>query len=142
LQALYKLNPGIENITNSMVYEAVRAGNYQIASDIVQRLVKYPNYGFNNLHAEVLNPDTNILEKFGKTSVTKKANTNKDLTPMHCACINPNEKILKQLLDVSTEVSVPDAELRRPVHYAAASITPNSLQLLVQAGANLNDIDN
>ncbi len=125
-----------------MVVDAVRAGNFLIASDIVQRLVKYPNFGFNNLHAEVLNPDTGIIEKVGKTSVTKKANTNKDLTPMHCACINPNENILKQLLDISTEVSVPDSELRRPIHYAAACISPGPLKLLVQAGANLNDVDN
>ena len=90
-----KLCPQLEESMSVQVFEAVRAGNLDMANELVQRLVKHPNYGFNNLHADVLNPLTGIIEKFGKTSVTKKANTNKDITPLHCACINPNEKILK-----------------------------------------------
>ena len=73
----------------------MRAGNQIIAYEIVKRVVKYPNIGFSTLHEQVLNPKSEILEKFGKTSVTKKANTNMDLTPLHCACVNPNENILK-----------------------------------------------
>jgi ankyrin repeat protein len=85
---------------NVNIYEAVRAGNINLAYESVKRINKFPNYGFNVLHEAVLNPKAKILEKFVKASVTKKANTNKDLTPIHCACINPNPDILKQLLDV------------------------------------------
>ena len=53
-KVLYKLNPNIENNFNSYVYEAVRAGNIKIANEIVKNLVKYPNWGFNQLHADVL----------------------------------------------------------------------------------------
>ena len=50
------------------------------------------------------------------------------MTPLHCACINPNENVLKQLLTVSSEaISVTDNELRRPVHYAAACSSPGPL---------------
>jgi ankyrin repeat protein len=82
----------------------VRAGNRSIAHDTIKKLVKLPNWGFNQLHCDVLG-DNDKLEKFVKASVTKKCNTNKDITPLHCACINPNGKFLKQLLDVSPEIN-------------------------------------
>jgi ankyrin repeat protein len=74
--------------------------------------------------------------------VTKKANTNKDLTPLHCACINPNPKFLKALLDTGAEMQTIDTDLRRPVHYAAACEGPEPLTVLIAAGANLLDQDN
>lgn len=57
-------------------------------------MVKYPNWGFNQLHADVLSEDAK-LEKVLKQSVTKKANTNKNITPIHCASINPDASYLK-----------------------------------------------
>ena len=124
-----------------MAFEAVRAGNRQIAYQIISNLVKFPNWGFNNLHAQVLSKDEK-LEKVHRASCQKKANTNKDLTPIHCACINPNPYYLKTLLDLNPEHSIVDAELRRPVHYAAACEGPEPLRVLIQAGATLHDVDN
>jgi ankyrin repeat protein len=83
--------------------------------------------------------DDAVLEKVLRQSVTKKANTNRDLTPLHCACINPNPKFLKALLDTGAEMQTIDSDLRRPVHYAAASVTSDALQVLINAGANLSD---
>jgi DNA polymerase III alpha subunit len=54
LHALIKLNANVENVLNSYAYEAVRAGNRKIAHEIIKKMVKFPNWGFNNLHADVL----------------------------------------------------------------------------------------
>jgi hypothetical protein len=93
-QMLYKLNPNVEHSLNTMVFEAVRAGNRTIAYELIKGLVKFPNWGFNNLHLEALGKAIE-QQKILKVSVNKKSNTNHDLTPLHCACINPNPKILK-----------------------------------------------
>ncbi len=93
---------------------------------MIQNMVKYPNFGFNQLHCDVLSTDTQP-EKILKQSVTKKANTNRDITPLHCACINPNPKYLKMLLDMAPDLNTIDTDLRRPIHYAAACEGPEPL---------------
>lgn len=123
---IFKLNPHIENHLQSYVYEAVRAGNRKIAYDIVKNLVQHSNFGFNQLHLDVLSDDA-VLDKVLRQSVTKKANTNRDLTPLHCACINPNPKYLRALLDTGAEMQTTDTDLRRPIHYAAACEGPEPL---------------
>lgn len=89
-------------------FEAVRAGNRKIAFELIQNLSKHPNFGFNQLHVDVLRDNGPLPEKILKQSVTKKANTNKDITPLHCACINPNPKFLKALLEVNSDLTVVD----------------------------------
>lgn len=42
------------------------------------------------------------------------------ITPIHCAAINPNVKFLASLLNVLPEYSIMDQRNRRPIHYAAA----------------------
>jgi ankyrin repeat protein len=101
-------------------------------------MVQFPNFGFNQLHADVLS-DKPLPEKVLRQSVTKKANTNRDITPLHCACINPNPKYLKALLDTGAELQTIDTDLRRPVHYAAACVGHEPLEVLIAAGANLAD---
>jgi hypothetical protein len=53
----------------------VRCGNYKVAGNIIKSLVKKGNfYGYNQLHADVLNltdPDK-IPDNLKKPSVTKK----------------------------------------------------------------------
>lgn len=104
-------------------------------------MVNFPNFGFNKLHADVLSDDA-ILEKVLKVSVAKKANTNKDITPLFCACINPNPKFLRALLEVNADIGMVDADLRRAAHYAAACEGPEPLEVLIQAGFGLLDVDN
>lgn len=89
-------------------------------------MAKYPNFGFNQLHVDVLSTDAE-LDKVLKQSVSKKANTNRDITPLHCACINPNPTYLKQLMDVNPDFLLTDTDLRKPVHYAAACVGPEPL---------------
>ena len=101
-------------------------------------MVQYPNFGFNQLHSDVLSDDAQ-LDKVLRQSVTKKANTNRDLTPLHCACINPNPKYIKALLETGADLQTIDTDLRRPVHYAAACISSEPLNVLIAAGVNLAD---
>jgi hypothetical protein len=135
---LFKLAPQSEQYLQSYLCEAVRAGNRAVAHFIVKSLVQYPNFGFNQLHADVLSDDA-VLDKVLRQSVTKKANTNRDITPLHCACINPNPKYLRALVDTGAELQTVDSDLRRPVHYAAACEGPDPIQLLIAAGVNLSD---
>jgi ankyrin repeat protein len=138
---VFKLNPNFENYVQSYLYEAVRAGNRKLAHFMISNMVKYPNFGFNQLHADVLSDDA-VLDKVLRVSVTKKANTNRDITPLHCACINPNPKFLKALMETGPELQTVDTDLKRPVHYAGACEGPEPLKLLIAAGANLTDQDN
>lgn len=126
LKQIYKLNANIENFFNSYAYLAVRAGNWRIAHELIKSMVKHPNFGFNQLHVDVLSKD-NVIDKALKQSVLKKANTNRDITPLHCACINPNPKFLKQMLDSNPDVLVTDSDLMKPAHYAAACEGPEPL---------------
>jgi ankyrin repeat protein len=141
-QVLYKLNPNLENSLNVLVFEAVRAGNRAIAYEMVKNLVKFPNWGFNQLHADVLAKKKDLADKIHRASVTKKANTNKNVTPLHFACINPDVSVLKTLLDANQEYEVVDDDMRRPIHYAAASEGPEPIKLLISLGATLNAVDN
>jgi hypothetical protein len=62
VKQIYKLNPQIENYLQSYAYEAVRAGNRKIAYQLIKNMVQYPNFGFNQLHCDVLSDDA-VLEK-------------------------------------------------------------------------------
>jgi hypothetical protein len=53
------------------------------------------------------------------------------ITPIHCAAINPNPKYLKTLLNILPEYGIVDSQLRRPVHYAAACEGTGPLGLLL-----------
>ena len=53
-RVLYKLYPEIKAVRDNLFHEAVKAGNRAIALEIIKDLVKHPNWGFNNLHLEVL----------------------------------------------------------------------------------------
>jgi hypothetical protein len=64
---------------------------------MLKELVKFPNYGFNDLHHNVLldYKEGVALPDFKSVSVTKQATSNLKITPMHFACINPNAFVLK-----------------------------------------------
>lgn len=71
------------------MYEAVRYGNHKLAGAIVK---EYGGSWFNELHQQVLINDNEPLKSFKPISVKKKGYYNNDITPFHCACVNPNEK--------------------------------------------------
>ena len=85
----------------------VRAGKRELAQEILKKIVEFQNFGFSKLHLEVLS-DVPIVDKVNKASVTKAAYQNKGITPLHCACINPDPSFLKALLEVEPDMQTMD----------------------------------
>ena len=141
LDKLMVVDPNIEVQVNSNIIHAILAGNRKIAAHVINRIKNLNNYGFNNLHYEVLALDNEDLEDFHHASIHKKAIGNDQVAPTHCACINPNEKYLQAFLNIDPNVQLMDAQNRKPVHYAAVCEGPKPLELLIKYGANVSDLD-
>lgn len=108
---------------------------------MISQLNKLGGYGFGPLHEQVLEVDkAKDLPQFKRVSVTKKASGH-ILTPLHCACINPNGEVLEKLLEVCPEYNFPDDTLRKPVHYAAACEGPGPLKVLLEKGIDTREAD-
>ena len=108
---------------------------------MIAQLNKQGGYGFGPLHEQVLQANNlKDLPEFKRVSVTKKPNEH-ILTPLHCACINPNGEILNKLLEVCPEYSFPDETLRKPIHYAAACEGPGPLKVLLEKGVDAREAD-
>ena len=81
----------------TLVPIAVRCGNNKVAGHVIQQLVKKGYfYGYNQLHADVLNVTdaSKLPDTLKKPSVTKRNVGQMILTPIHCAAINPNPEVL------------------------------------------------
>ncbi|CAF3862176.1 unnamed protein product [Adineta steineri] len=130
---------------NNNVYEnishIVRGGYRKLAASIIGDIKDNTFYGFNNLHHQVLLFDGEDLTINRATSVVKKTKDNFQITPIHCAAINPNSKYLKQLLNVMPEYNILDKYERRPIHFAAACEGPEPLEFLLSKQVNFNDVD-
>ena len=83
-----------------------------------------------------------LTEKIHTASITKKAISDMQVTPLHFACVNPNIEVLKTLLDQSDQINVMDAMSAKPIHFAAVNQSPEALKLLIEKGANIFDQDN
>ena len=53
------------------------------------------------------------------------------ITPLHCAAINPNPKYLMKLLSILPEYGITDVNSHRPIHYAAACEGTGPLEYLL-----------
>ncbi len=128
-------------VFNNYIYEAVRAGNIEVAHELILPLIKHQNWGFNALHADVLKTKGDLNE-FHRANVQKKCHTNCNITPLHCSAANPDPKVMKALIDAGADIHMMDNELRKPIHYAAGCAGPEPLKLLLQLGASPFDMDN
>jgi ankyrin repeat protein len=128
---------------SSNIHDIIRAGDYKFARFLVKKLYKDTNFGFNDLHFNVLQDykDGESLPDFKSVSIAKKAGMNQNITPLHFACINPNPKVLEQLLNVNPDVNITDMQMRKPVHFASACESVEPLKLLIAKGANIIDVD-
>ena len=142
LEKLLVLEPNYDATINQSIIFAINAGNRKTAAYLIGRIKALQNYGFNDLHYNVLNMDGEDLPEFHKASVHKKAIENCQVTPTHCACINPNVKYLQAMLDAGADLQLMDSMNRKLIHYAAACEDSGPLELLIKRGANLNDLDN
>ena len=104
----------------------IRVGDVTFAEFLLRELVKQNNFGFNELHHNVLKnyKPGESLPVFKSVSVGKKANMNLNITPLHFACINPNTSVLEQVLAINSDINMVDAQMRKPIHYAAANSNP------------------
>ena len=77
-----------------------------------------------------------------EVSAKKKAGyENKNITPLHCACINPSIGPLQALFRVCPDIYIADSDEKKLVHYAAACADVGPLKFLYEKGANLEDPD-
>lgn len=121
---------------------AVRHGNWKLAGHLISTLRKRGGWGFNILHEEVLvNSDHKKLPHLRKSSTTKKSFGHNFVTPMHCAAINPNPKILETIFATEPNYSIADDLLRKPIHYAAACEGDGPLKMLMEKGADSREVD-
>ena len=144
-KALEKLRPmGFKQGLAYQVHSIIRMGNYKLAEYIVKDIAKQPNYGYNDLHANVLGKLAKgaKLPEFKSVNIGKKATSCLAITPLHFACINPNVEVLAQLLAVNSDVNITDQQMMKPIHYAAACESVEPLKLLLSKGANIQDVDN
>lgn len=103
-------------------------------------MVKQENYGYNQLHLDVLKLDK-LTQKYHTASITKKA-AQSGITPLHLACLNPSKAVLATLLQQNNDINVADYQINKPIHFAAICSAPEPLQLLIDKGANVFDMNN
>ena len=119
----------IDNETN--LYKAASAGSNILASFILSEMIGVEGKGYNKHHLEALTLD--------KTQITFRPSVNKksefSVTPIHFACINPSNNILRYLVDENDnggDIHFLDCNLKAPIHYAAASSTLVNLKYLIE----------
>ncbi|XP_038075210.1 poly [ADP-ribose] polymerase tankyrase-like [Patiria miniata] len=125
------------------IVKAITAGHRKLAGCLIEKFNQSGGLNCNKLHEQVLLLDKpEDLSPFRAVSVKKKPYDNDRVTPLHCAAINPNPKILAKLLLVCPEYAITDSKGRKPIHYAAACEGSGPLELLLSRGMNPDETDN
>lgn len=114
-------------------------GNRAMLIHGMEPKLKLENYGFNQLHLDVLKL-SELKEKYHTASITKKA-ANWNVTPLHLAALNPSAKVIQTLLDQNNDFNVLDNQNNKPIHYAACCETPGALKILLDKGANVFEMN-
>ena len=125
---------------NNLLNENIDKGNISIVEYLLSVFSSKTIYNYNKLHQLV------TVQKLGaekELDIKNKMSTNKNnylhVTPVHLACINPNEKILDEILKKGGETEFQDNMGRKPISYAATCKGPGPLKLLINKGCNVND---
>eukprot|EP00741_Cyanophora_paradoxa_P023736 tig00021617_g22927.t1 len=117
------------------LHRAVRAGNFALASHLVRDLAKREDYGFNKVHACALQNEEEYQLPLRQMSVCKKPQDNDNVSPIHCAAINPEGRYLQKLLEACPgEIRREDARGLQVIHYAAACEGTGPLEWLLAHG--------
>ena len=125
---------------NSLLNENIDKGNISIVEYLMSVFTAKEIYNYNKLHQLVTSQKPNAekdLEIKNKMSLNK--NNSLHVTPVHLACINPNEKILEVLLNNGGETEFQDNMGRKAISYAATCKGPGPLKLLIKKKCNVND---
>ena len=130
------------SIENLLEYNFGR-GNIDIVEYLMSIFSDRNDYGYNQLHLMVTSQKKEAeknLEIKNKMSLNKCNQMH--ITPVHLACINPNEKILQKIIDNGAELNFQDKLGRKPISYAALCKSSGPLKLLIENNCNINDRDN
>ena len=129
-----------DHTINILLNENIDKGNISIVEYLMSIFSSKEIYNYNKLHQLV------TVQKPGaekKLDIKNKMSTNKNnylhITPVHLACINPNEKILEEVLKNGGETEFQDNMGRKPISYAATCKGPGPLKLLINKKCNVND---
>ena len=125
---------------SSLLNENIDKGNIAIVEYLMSVFTAKEIYGYNKLHQLVTSQKPGAeknLDIKNKMSVNK--NNNIHVTPVHLACINPNEKILEELLKNGGETEFQDNNGRKAISYAATCKGTGPLKLLIKRKCNVND---
>lgn len=90
---------------------------------------------------QVLSDGRESLSLFRPTLVLQKAFGCHEVTPLHCAAVNPERCYLAELLGSLPCVEVQDGRGWRPLHYAAVATSTATLELLLARGASVHPVD-
>ncbi len=115
-------------------------GNISIVEYLMNIFSSKEIYNYNKLHQLVTVQKQNAEKNL---DIKNKMSTNKynnlHITPVHLACINPNEKILEEVLKNGGEIEYQDNMGRKPISYAATCKSSGPLKLLINKNCNVND---
>ena len=134
-------NADLDNdLVANLLNENIDNGNISLVEYLMSIFSTKENYNFNKLHqlVTVQKPGAEKnLDIKNKMSSNKKNSLSK--TPVHLACINPNSKILEELIKNGGEIEFQDNIGRKPIHYSAICKGTGPLQLLIKQKCNVND---
>jgi len=125
---------------NNIILGNIEEGNISIVEYFMSIFTEKESYRYNALHQMVLSQKPNAekqLDIKNKMSINKKSS--QSLTPVHLSCINPNYKILEELIKNGGETEFLDNKGRKPIHYAALCKGPGPLKVLLDNNCNVND---
>jgi ankyrin repeat protein/predicted DNA-binding WGR domain protein len=135
--------PQIENQILNKVAVAMRFGNVKVAAYLLERTMKNGGYGLSEFFVPALTGKSEAAVKdIKKPNCTKKGFGMGNITPIHCACLNPNVSVLRHILTVNPEYLNMDDQMRKPVHYAACCPSPEPLKYLVSQNVDTREHDN
>lgn len=127
------LNSSQNHLKHQLLYntvqKAVVMGNLSLSKALMKYCVDSDGYNLNEFHYLALAAQSvEEIAHIKRMNVTKKSLSSfRDITPIHCAAINPNGDILKYMLEVCGDIFVNDGDMRKPIHYAACAATDAAL---------------
>lgn len=128
-------------MVNDYLIEYVRQGKINEARYLAKFDQENDVSDLNKLYVAALSPTDPLPDRILRISVSKTSWTHRLLSPLHCACINPNPHVLKTFLKICPTFSLPDKNRRNLIHYAAANPNPDIIRFLLANGCDANELD-
>lgn len=128
---------------NSNFQWIVILGNQVLGGYMADKMFKDDGYGFNKFHSLAINAQSvEELADLKAMNVIKKSNQTIDnITPFHCAVLNPNPQIFQYFIDIGKDLFVADMRQRKAIHYAAGSPFLHALEILHKNGVDGRETD-